>query len=199
MSRIITISRQFGSGGRLIALKTAEMLNIPCYDKEVIDLVAQKSGFHADFIKENEQKISTSFLYSLAVGQHYSNGGVGLPLTDQLYIVEKEVIESVAKEGPCVIVGRCADYILKGKYDLFSVFICGDYEQRIKRIEEVYGLSEEASVSKIKKYDKARANHYNHFTECKWGKCDNYDMIINTSTFGIDKTAEIIASMYKSL
>ncbi len=199
MSKILTISRQYGSGGRIIAQNVAKMLGLPCYDKEVIDLAAEESGFHVDFIKENEEKITTSFLYNLAVGQHYSHGGIGLPLVDQLYIVEKEIIEKLANEGDCVIVGRCADYILHDKHNVFRVYLCGDYEQRIKRIEEVYGLNKEASVSKIKKVDKARANYYNHFTENKWGKCENYDIIINTSTFGIEKSTEMIASMYKSL
>ncbi len=197
--RIITISRQYGSGGRIIAEQVSKRLNIPFYDKELIGLTAEKSGFHTDFIKEHEQKISNSFLYSLAVGQHYSNGGQGLPLADRLYIAEKEIIESLAKDGPCVIVGRCADYILRDNFNLFNIFLCGDYEARVKRIKEVYKLDTEASVQKIKRIDKARANHYNHFTDNAWGKAENYDMVINTSTFGIDKTAEIIAELYKNI
>ncbi len=208
MDRIITISRQYGSGGRLVAEMVSKKLGIPFYDKEVIDLAAEKSGFHVDFIRENEQKMSSSFLYSLAVGQHYSGGmgakGImpgprGLPLTDQLYMVEREIIESLAKDGPCVIVGRCADYILKNSYPIFNIFICGEYETRIERIKEVYKLDRETTVSKIKKYDKSRANHYFHFTDRVWGKAENYDMVLNTSVFGIEKTAEIISRLYKTI
>lgn len=196
---IITISRQYGSGGRIIAKQVAKRLDIPFYDEELVELAAEKGGFHSDFVKENEQKITSSFLYNLAVGQHYSNGGTNLPYTERLYLVEKEIIEALAKEGPCVIVGRCADYILRDKVRLFNVFLCGDYETRVKRIKEVYKLDREASVKEIKKNDKARANHYNHFTDDKWGKAENYDMVINTSTFGIDKTAEIISELYKNI
>lgn len=196
---IITISRQYGSGGRIIAQHVSKLLNIPFYDDELIALAAEKSGYHVDFIKKNEQKISNSFLYSLAVGQYYAGGGSGLPVTDKLYLIEKEIIESIAKDGPCVIVGRCADYFLKDKFKTFNIFLCGDYEARVKRIKEVYKLDRDASVSQIKKEDKARANHYNHFTDEVWGKAENYDMIINTSTFGIEKTAEIIAELYKNI
>ncbi|MCD8089653.1 MAG: cytidylate kinase-like family protein, partial [Clostridiales bacterium] len=169
------------------------------YDKELIDLTAEKSGFHADFVKDNEQKITNSFLYSIAVGQYYSNGGKGLPLTERLYLAEKEIIESLAEDGPCVIVGRCADYILKDKFKLFNIFLCGEYEERVKRIKNVYKLDTEASVQKIKRMDKARANHYNHFTDNMWGKAENYDIVLNTTTFGIDKSAEIIAELYKNI
>lgn len=207
-NRIITISRQYGSGGRLVGEKVAQRLGLPFYDKELIDLAAEKSGFHVDFIKENEEKITNSFLYSLAVGQCYSGGigakGIsvgtkGLPLIDQLYIVERDIIEQIAKEGSCVIVGRCADYILKDKFPLFNIFICGEYEARIKRITEVYKLDHDASVSKIKKKDKARANYYQHFTDRTWGKAENYDIVLNTSVFGIDKSAEIISELYKNI
>ncbi|MCD8239787.1 MAG: cytidylate kinase-like family protein [Clostridiales bacterium] len=196
---VITISRQYGSGGRIIGEQVAKRLNIPFYDEELINLAAEKSGYHVDFIKKNEQKISNSLLYSLAVGQYYANGGSDLPVTDKIYIVEKEIIESIAKDGPCVIVGRCADYFLKDKVKTFNIFLCGDYEARVKRIKEVYKLDRDASISQIKKNDKARANHYNHFTDEVWGKAENYDMVINTSTFGIDKTAEIISELYKHI
>ncbi len=200
MDRIITISRQYGSGGRLVAEKVSERLGIPFYDKELIELTAEKSGYHIDFIKENEQKINNSLLYNIALGQHYANGGAGmLPPVDRIFKIEREIIESLASDGACVIVGRCADYILKDKYSTFNIFLCGNYENRIKRIKEVYKLDNDASENKIKKIDKARSNYYARFTDKRWGEANNYDLIINTSTFGIDKTAEMIAELYKHI
>ena len=177
---IITISRQFGSGGREIGKKIADQLGIPFYDKELIEIAA---------------RTSKGFRLLGALG--YSLGGplstiTELSLNDRLYLVQEEVIKGVACEGSCVIVGRCADYVLRERSDVLNVYIHADMEDRKERAVHSYEVDERDIEGSIKKIDKRRANYYEYYTDRKWGRAENYDISINSSTFGIDGTVEII-------
>jgi cytidylate kinase len=213
MKKIITISREYGSGGRLIGKLLAKNLGYSFYDKEIIDMAAQESGLSPDFIKKTEQNLSSGFLYNLLLGTSYSgtagsaassiSGGQIVPLADQVFNAERKVILDLAKKGDCVIVGRCADYILNtseeiNKDELLNVFIYADVEEKLKRIEELYNEPELSAKKTIQQIDKRRANHYNTFTESTWGDRKNYDLMINSSTAGIETTAKIIAEVAKT-
>ena len=211
MKKIITISREYGSGGRLIGKVVAESLGYDFYDKEIIDMAAQESGLSPDFIKKTEQNLSSGFLYNLLLGSSYSgtangassiNGTQMLPLADQVFNAERKVILDLAKKGNCVIVGRCADYILNTSDEidsksLLNVFIYGNLEEKLKRIEDLYKEPEQAAKKTIQQIDKRRANHYNTFTEATWGDRKNYDIMINSSTAGIEETARLISEIAK--
>ncbi|MCR4822042.1 MAG: cytidylate kinase-like family protein [Treponema sp.] len=212
MKKYITISREYGSGGRLIGKMVAEQLGYAFYDKEIIDMAAEESGLSADFIKKTEQNLSSGWLYNLLLGTSYagtSAGGVNqpigqanLPLADQIFNAERKVILGLTKE-PCVIVGRCADYILStsdqiDNKDLLNVFIYADIEAKVQRIEEIYKESESCAKKTIIQIDKRRANHYNTFTENIWGDRKNYDMMINSTTAGIEATAKWIVELAKN-
>lgn len=213
MKKIITISREYGSGGRLIGKLIAESLGYDFYDKEIIDMAAQESGLSPDFIKKTEQNISSSWLYNLLLGSTYSGTASGqatkvigtqpvLPLADQVFNAQRKTILNLAKKGSCVIVGRCADFILStneeiDKNDLFNVFIYADMEEKLKRIETLYKETESAAKKTITQIDKRRANHYNTFTDNIWGNRQNYDLMINSSVLGIEETANLITQMAK--
>ena len=208
MSRIITISREYGSGGRLIGKKVAEKLNYAFYDKELIDMAAQESGLAPEFIEKSEQNISSGWLYNMMLGSSYAVGTTGstpgssnpiLPLADQIFNAQRKVILKLAEEKPCVIVGRCADYILSSsrKFNekkLLNVFICVDFYDRIERGIKYYGLPANDAKKIITQIDKRRANHYNTFTENEWGNRKNYELILNSSYFGIDAAVDIICN-----
>ena len=213
MKKIITISREYGSGGHTIGKLTAEKLNIPFYDKEIIDQAAQDSGLSVDFISKNEQNISSSWLYTLLLGASYSSpsGGnkIGIntqlpnpPLADQVFNAQRKVITELALKGPCVIVGRCADYILRNsdsidRKDILNVFIYAPLEDKIKRAIEEKKLDPGVAEKTVKQIDKRRANHYNTFTERTWGNRTHYDLLINSSLLGMEGTANLIAEIYK--
>ena len=212
MKKYITISREYGSGGRLIGKMVAEQLGYKFYDKEIIDMAAEESGLSADFIKKTEQNLSSGWLYNLLLGTSYagtSAGGVGqpigqanLPLADQIFNAERKIILGLTKE-PCVIVGRCADYILStsdqiDNKDLLNVFIYADIDAKLHRIEEIYKETESCAKKTIIQIDKRRANHYNTFTENIWGDRKNYDMMINSTSAGIEATAKWIVELAKA-
>ena len=212
MKKIITISREYGSGGHTIGTYVAKELNIPLYDKEIIDMAAQNSGLSPDFIKKTEQNISSGWLYTLLLGASYAAPGTthigmntqnpSVPLADQVFNAQRNVIIELAKKGPCVIVGRCADYILRhceqiNKTDVLNVFIYAPLKDKVKRAIEQKGLDPATAERDVKLIDKRRANHYNTFTERTWGKRDHYDLLINSSLLGIEKTAEMIIEVAK--
>ena len=192
-NKIITIGREFGSGGREIAKKVAEKLSIPCYDSEIIDEVAIKSGLLKEEIaKKGEHlsaagKMSTIFtLYNL-----YSN----MSKDDIIWHAQKKVIEELAEKGPCVIVGRCADYILREKENVVKIFVYADKKSRAERIVKIYGENEDSAEKRIREKDKKRAAYYEHYTEMTWGEPAHYDICLNSSKFGIDKCVEIITAL----
>ena len=200
---IITIARQYGSGGREIGEKISKLIGIPMYDKELITEAAANGNLSEDVIKNVDESAANSLLYTLAMGSNVmGHGAFGykMPLNDKLFILQSDVIKKYAKEGSAVIIGRCADYVLKDEENVLRLFIYGDLEQRKARIAERHPeIKSSQIVDVINKTDKRRASYYNFYTGNKWGKYDNYDMAINSSTLGIDGTAEIIAAIAKKL
>lgn len=201
MNKIITISRQFGSGGREIGAKLAEKLGIPFYDNEIITRAAKETGFAEAAFENAEKRATNSLLYSLAMGMNvYGNQDVGfahLSLDDQIYLAQSNVIQKVAAEGPCVIVGRCADYVLRDFMNVVHIFIWADLEARRKRAIQLYHMKEDKAEEEIIKIDKSRANYYNYHANEKWGKAENYHLSIRSDYVGIDNTVECILLFLK--
>ena len=190
-NRIITISREFGSGGRTIGRKVAEKLGIPCYDAELIQKHAQESGIDADYIREAREYTPGGFLSSAL-----SNRSFGPTNEDYLWKIQYNVISDLAEKGSCVIVGRCADHILKDKADCPTVFIHADMAFRANRIVSVYGQREESPEERLKDKDKRRAAYHRFYTNMKWGQAKNYHLCLDSGVLGIDKCVETIAGMY---
>ena len=189
MPRIITIAREYGSGGRLIAQKVAEKLQLVYYDNEVIDLAAKELGFDIDTIRKAAEEKSSSFMYTI------SSSAFTLPLNDQVFTTQSKIIRHLAKHDSCIIVNGCADYVLEDYDNVLTVFIHAPLESRIKRVEEVY-KEDHADVKKfVMKKDKGRSNYYNYYTTKKWGQLKNFDLTIN-SDLGIDEAADIIVKLY---
>ena len=196
MNKIITISRQYGSGGREIGSKLAKRLSIPFYDNELISRAAKESGFAEAAFENAEKKASNSLLYSLAMGMNaYGNQDIGfthLSLDDQLYLAQSNVIRKVAEEGPCVIVGRCADYVLRDLGNVVNIFIWADIEARKKRAIEQYHLKTNKAEEEILRTDRRRANYYNYHASEKWGRAENYHLSLRSDYIGIDSTVDCI-------
>lgn len=192
MNKIITITRQFGSGGREIGKKLAEAYGIPFYDNEIISRAAKDTGFAETAFERAEDKASNSLLYSIAMGMNVFSsqdvGFSGLSLDDRIFLAQSKVIRNVAKEGPCVIVGRCADYILKNQENVVNLFIRATLDFRIKRAIEVEGIPKEKSAEMVMKKDKSRANYYKYHSGERWDNVLNYDFAIRSDLCGIDGT-----------
>ena len=196
-NKIITISRQYGSGGRIVAKKLADALGIPFYDNELITMAAEKTGLSVECFKDAEKTSIGNLFFSLT-SLTPSIDAVGLPLNEKIFLVQSQVIKEVAAEGPCVIVGRSANYVLQENPNVINVFLQGDLEDRVKRAIDTYGQDAEGAEALVVKTDKRRANYYNYFTGGKWGKAENYDLILNTSRMDLDKIVEVIKT-YVSL
>ena len=193
MNRIITISREFGSGGRTIGQETAKKLNIPCFDQQLIDKIAEESGFAAEYIRERGEYAESGSWFSNALAARDQYGRTN---QDQLFAVQSRIITELAEKESCVIVGRCADYILRDKADLLRVFIYSDMQSRAERIVKLYGESGEAPEKRLRDKDKRRAAYYQIYTDLKWGNMRNYDITLNSGSIGIDRCAEILAGLY---
>ena len=194
--KIITISREFGSGGRTIGHMVAEKLGIPFYDKDLVDHIALESGFAPHFIEEHGEHAPGRSIFSYAFA-HQSVPGVmnGLSTADFLWNVQCEVILQLAEKGPCVIVGRNADYILKDRQDCLHTFIHADKAFRADRIVRLYGESEKSPEARLQEKDKRRAVNYRHYTGRTWGASQNYDLSLSSSALGIETCADIILSI----
>ena len=195
---IITISREFGSGGRELGKRLADVLGYDYYDKEIISLAAKKSGLSDEFIANNEQRVRSGLIHSFAASATYQGGffsGQYLPLAENIFISQAQVIRDIASKESAVIVGRCADYILAGRENTINVFIHAPMEARVKRIMELHKLDEAAAIKEITTSDKERGNHYFRYTDMKWGKAQNYDVCINSALMGVDKTVEMLADL----
>lgn len=192
MKKIITITRQFGSGGREIGRKLAEAYDIPFYDNEIISQAAKDTGFAEAAFERAEDKASNSLLYSIAMGMNVFSsqdvGFSGLSLDDRIFLAQSKVIRDVAEKGPCVIVGKCADYILKDKENVVNLFISATLDFRIRRAVEVDGVAEAKSAETVMKKDKSRANYYKYHSGQRWDNVLNYDMAIRSDLCGIDGT-----------
>lgn len=198
--KIITISREFGSGGRSIGKKLADRLGIPYYDKELINKVADETGFDEKFIEEEgEYAPNKSFLaYAFAYAGPQRGIMDGLSTADYLWLAQRKVILNIAKEGPCVIVGRCADFILKDEPDAFHVFVCADEDYKEERIVRLYGETQMPAVERLKDKDDRRRVNYKHFTGREWGRCQNYDISLNSSAIGEDVCVDILEQIIKN-
>ena len=195
--RIITISRQYGSGGHAIARMVAERLDIPFYDNELITEVAKQSGFSEDFVKQNDEhaSYSNSFLYQLAMSVAGSHGRSSS--YQQLFDVQARIIRELADRESCVIVGRCADYVLQDRLDCLNVFVYADTKRRCARILEQYGIGEKSTEARMKEQDDRRRNYYQHFTDREWGVCTNYHLSLDSGMFGLSKCADLIVAAAK--
>ena len=195
---IITIGREYGSGGHQIGEIVAQKLGIAFYDKQIISLAAQKSGLSDEFIANNEQRVKSGLMQNLATSAAYSSGFFSsqyLPLSESIFISQAQVIRDIAAKESAVIVGRCADYILEGRENTINVFVHAPMEARVKRIMELHGIDEAAAMKEISRSDKERGNHYFRYTDMKWGKAQNYDICVNSALMGVEKTAEMLAKL----
>lgn len=195
MFKVITISRQFGSGGRTIGKETAEKLGIPCYDREFIGRVAKSSGFAEEYI-ENQGEYATHRTW---IGRVIDGASrfEGMSNQDKIWIEQRKIILEVAKE-PCVIIGRCADYILRGRDDVLKVFIHADDISRAERIVKVYGESCEKPEKRLKDKDKRRSAYYKNYTETEWGLASNYDIALDSGKLGLDACVNLLIAAYRN-
>ena len=195
---IITIGREYGSGGREIGKALAARLGISYYDKEIITLAAKKSGLAEEFIAGNEQRVRSGLMHTFSASASYHNGFFAnhyLPLSENIFIAQAQAIRDIAAKESAVIVGRCADYILEGRENTINVFIHAPMEARVKRIMELHNVDEAAAIKEINRSDKERGNHYFRYTDMKWGKAQNYHVCINSALMGIEKTVEMLADL----
>ena len=197
-TKIITISRQFGSGGRTIGREVAKRLGIPFYDKELVEQVALESGFAPNFIEEHGEHAPSISRFAYAFAPQGVPGIMnGMSTSDFLWTVQCSVILQLAEKGPCVIVGRNADYILKDRPDVLKVFTYADMDYRADRIVRLYGESEKSPVARLQEKDKRRQVNYRHYTGREWGDAANYDICLNTATVGIEQATDLIVDLYQ--
>ncbi|HKM33271.1 MAG TPA: cytidylate kinase-like family protein [Lachnospiraceae bacterium] len=196
MNTVITIGRQFGSGGREIGEKVAEYFGIKCYDKELLTRAAKESGFCEEMIQNHDERPTNSFLYNLVMDTYSfgynSTSYVDMPISHKVFLAQFDTIKKIASEGPCVIVGRCADYALAENPNCIHLFVFGDEENKVKRIMEKYSLTENKAKDMMIKKDKQRQSYYNYYSSKKWGRADSYDLCINSSILGVDGTVKLI-------
>ena len=189
---IITISREYGSGGRIVGKQLAEKLGIPFYDNELITLAAERSGINEEYFKEAETMAKSSIILSLSMLSPATEV-YGMPLNEKIFLTQSKVIREVAEEGPCVIVGRCADFVLQNNPNVINIFIHSSLPNRAKRVKEVYGdVSHDNVEAIIKKVDKRRANYYSYFTDRAWGRANNYSLVLNSDQIGLDNCVDLI-------
>lgn len=192
---VITIARQYGSGGRRIGRALAEKLELPYYDKELVALAAKKSGMSEEVFQKADERHTSSLLYSLVMGNYsYAMPGTAanLPLNDQLFLLQTQIIQEAARKGPCIIVSRCADYILRDFPHVFKVYLYADRKLRVQRTIEEYGVDTQKAGDIVAKVDKRRAAYCNFYTGAKWGSPENYDLCLNTGSIGLDNAAQLI-------
>lgn len=197
MKNIITISRQFGSGGRSIAKAVAEKLGYDYYDSELAERVAEETGFSADYIADAGEYAPGRSMLSYAFSSATPHGGTTMNATDYLWATQCRIIMELAEKGNCVIVGRCADYILRDRKDCLNVFIYADTAYKAKRIVELYGVTDKSPEKRLADKDGKRKVNYKYFTGREWGMTENYHISLNSAYFGNDKCAEIIADLAK--
>ncbi len=195
--RIITIERQYASGGLEIGHKVSELLGIPIYNREILKRASEKINIAQEYLESSEESASASLLMSLSMamstmGNIYEN----IPLPDKLFFAESEIIRELAESESCIIVGRCADYILRDRDDCIKVFIYADHDYRIQRTIENYGIPEKDAENTVKRNDKRRSGFYSFNAGKKWGAKENYDLCLNSSTLGIKSCADIIAGVF---
>lgn len=193
---VISISRQFGSGGREIGKDTAERLQIPCYDSALISMAAEKSGMSEQVLANLDEKAANRFLYTMPSGistiGHAPTTIYNMPLSDTLFLTQYEIIKQLAEKGPCVIVGRCSDYILKDHPHHVSIFIHADESYRASRIADYEKITTEEAMSKISKYDRERKKYHDYYAAGTWGNAPFYDLTLNSAILGVSGAVELI-------
>ena len=198
MSKIITISRQFGSGGRTIGRELANRLGIPFYDKELVEQIALESGFAPQFVEEHGEHAPNRSRFAYAFASHGIPGVMnGLSTADFLWSIQCSVILQLAEQGPCVIVGRNADYILKDRKDAIHAYIFADDDFRADRIVRLYGESEKSPAARLAEKDKRRSINYQHYTGRTWGEANNYDICLNSAVIGVERCVDILENICK--
>lgn len=206
MKTIITIGRQYGSAGHEIGALIAKKLGFAFYDKQLVEIAAKNSNIADETVKHIDEKATSSLLYSLASGSYSLRGMNGplyyeMPLNDKLFLAQSDVIKNVAAKENCVIVGRCADYVLDDVEDinLINVFIYADMDFRVKRVMDTFELTEKQAKDKVVKTDKQRKTYYSYYSNRDWGKMTNYDICLSTSKLGIERSADAIVNFVRSL
>ena len=202
MKTIITIGRQYGSGGHEIGRKVAEKLGVPFYDKELLARAAKESGFSEEMIRNHDERPTSSFLYNVAMdnfGLAISNTNADLPIGQKVFLAQFDAVKTIAKEGACVIVGRCADYALRDMDNCLNIFIFGKEEKKAQRISSIFNISMEEAKKVCTKQDKKRQSYYNYYSDKKWGRADSYDICIDSGKLGIDGTVDMIIDYVKRL
>ena len=202
MNTVITIGRQYGSGGRELGQILAKRLGFEFYDEELVTMAAEKNKMHKDILKAVDEKATKSLLYTLVTGSdlRFLNSSVQyeMPINDKLFITQSEIIKGLADKSSCVIVGRCADYVLRDSAQkCLHLFVYADLEKRIERISKKYDLSPEKAKEKINKIQKSRKAYYNYYSNREWGNVSNYDLCVNTGVLGLEKSAEMIEDFIK--
>ncbi len=195
---IITIGRQYGSGGRRLAQMLSEHFNIPLYDKDLINRVSEETGIAGEFFKKVDEQPSDSFFSMFLNSFSYGNScncEDSVLSGNSLFCMQSKVIRNIAAEGDCIFVGRCADYILRDRDDVLSIFVTADLEDRIKRVAEYEGISEQSAKDVIEKADKSRAAYYNFYTEKRWGRGSSYDICLNSSKISLEQCMDIITQI----
>lgn len=200
--RIITIGRQFGSNGRELGRVLANKLGIPFYDKEILNEAAKNSGLSEQILQNFDEKPTKSFLYSLVMDPYnfgFAGANYQTNINQQAFQATYDTIKKIAEDGPCVIVGRCADYALRHDPNLLRLFIYAPLETRIKTVMERFDISEEKAKAQIQKEDKSRALYYNYYTSKKWGELESYDLFVNSNTMSIDKATDFIVKFIEEM
>ena len=196
MNTIITIARQFGSAGREIGEKVADHFDIKCYDKELLTRAAKESGFCEEMIESHDERPTNSFLYNLVMDTYSfgynASSFMDMPISHKIFLAQFDTIKKIASEGPCVIVGRCADYALGDYKNCINIYIYADEKIKIDRIMKKYSLTEPKAKEMINKKDKQRQSYYNYYSSKKWGHADSYDLCINSSLLGVEGTVKLI-------
>mgnify|MGYP005924525805 CR=1 FL=1 len=194
--RIITIEREYASGGREIGEMIAERLGIPCYNREILQMASERCNVSMEYLETAEEAAPKSFLYTLMLTSSPTRTiEENLPLSDKVYIIETNIIRELAEKEPCVIVGRCADFILQDRTDCLKVFVHADMKFRADRIVRVYGEREKSPEVRLKEKDKRRAAYYRFYTDMNWGNAANYHIALDSGVIGIEKCAELIESL----
>lgn len=193
---IVTIAREYGSGGSTVGRKLAEKLGCPFFDKELLALAAKESGIKEDLFQSLDEKPTNRFWDALPTGgsfygSHHSSLGT-LPIGDRLFLIQSEIIQKVASQGSCVIVGRCADYVLRDDPNAIRIFVHSPTEAKLKRIVHSYLIPEDEARSHMDRIDKERSGYYSHHTQGRWGKAENYHLSIDSSVLGLDGTADLL-------
>ena len=196
MNTVITIGRQFGSAGREVGEKVAKYFDIPYYDKELLSRAAKESGFCEEMLENHDERPTSSFLYNLVMDT-YSFGYnashfVDMPISHKVFLAQFDTIKKIASEGPCVIVGRCADYALNDMKNCVHIFIYADEKTKVERIMKEYEVDAAKAKDMCNKKDKQRQSYYNYYSSKKWGRADSYDLCINSSILGVEGTVKLL-------